>query len=154
MSINFLSLRRLIRLYMIMCILSTVCVCIYNVQYTYTDISYCYHIFNSSLGRIRRAPNLREPKYCASGGVSVCSLIQISFLILLYNRRTCYHRMQRLEEGRRSCCRHPTRYERYGGGWTVGGGEARLGVARFGATMRAAAAALRKAYSHTGQQCR
>ena len=109
---------------------------------------------SSKFRRISPAPDLPVPKYCVSTGVSAVSLMQISYMILLYNRCTSYHRMQRPEEGRRSCCRHPTGYKRYGGCWSVGGGEAGLGIARLGATMRAAPSAHRKAYSHTGQQCR
>jgi hypothetical protein len=39
------------------------------------------------------APDLREPNNCASTGVSVVSLMQISYMVLLCNRCTGYHRM-------------------------------------------------------------
>ena len=65
--------------------------CMYSVQYT--NSLYIYHILSSKFRRISPAPDLRVPKYCVITGVSAVSLMRISYMILLYNRCTSYHRM-------------------------------------------------------------
>ena len=68
---------------------------LYRLSYpaSWMQMRYIVNKLCSNFLRISPEPDFQVPKYCASTGVSADSLMQISYMILLYNRCTSYHRM-------------------------------------------------------------